>query len=565
MKVQTRSGLSRLQWLALAVSMASSLAAAVEAEAPAAGAAAAKPAAAEAPAPKPAADATSALAAAPAATNAPQLISLTLDDVPLAEVVRLFTRISGANIIAATTNLTGQVTANLQDVQWRPAFESILERQGLLLVEKPPASGIFVIDSRKTGEDPRQSATIKLNYAKVADVNTLVMSVLQKDGTVTPFPSGNAIVVNASAMKIAEVQKIIDALDCPRTQVSIETKIVQLTEGSSKNLGIDWQGLNNYKIGMSGGQAGGALGSYTRTTSGGPTRSTTTTRSYDQYGNEVPILDHYENITTPSGTISVPIYKATTTTTAGDSSQVSVQRGLSAVLTPAQFNVVLSMLEGSTGTKLVSNPKIIVANEEKALIKMAQDEPNIKLTDNRATVQGQSDQITSALDGTTPYFTYGITVEVTPRINTSSNITVTIKPELSTKISEKTAPDGNTFPIIEKKTVETVFSLADGRTAAIGGMIETDDSDTRSKVPLLGDIPYLGDWLFSYNSRVKDQKEVLIFVTVCLVDPQTTTSEMHLPSETALYTGNYKNDAVLYMQKDRAATNSAEHAATKTP
>ena len=542
MEAQACSNPSHLRWLSLVVAITASLALAAGGDVPAT----------VIPAPQPAVDVATPAAVAPAATNALQVISLTLDDVPLAEVVRLFTRISGANIIAATSNLQGQVTANLQDVQWKPAFESILERQNLLLIEKPPASGIFVIEGRKSAEDPRISATLKLNYAKVSDVSALVTSVLGKDGTATPFATGNNIVLNASALKIAEVQKIIESLDHPRAQVSIETKIVQLTEGTSRKLGVDWQSLDSYAI------AGTGSGTYSRNTTGGPTRNTTTTRTYDQFGNEVPQLDHYESITTPSGTISVPIYKPTTTTTGGDSSQVTSLRGLSAVLTPSQFNVVLSMLEGSSGTKLVSNPKIIVANEEKATIKMAQDEPNIKLTVLRSTVQGQSDQITSALDTTQPYFTYGITVEVTPRINTSSNITVTIKPELSTKISEKTAPDGNTFPIIEKKTVETVFSLGDGRTAAIGGMIETDDSDTQSKVPLLGDIPLLGDWLFSYKSRVKSQKEVLIFVTVALVDPLATTATTQLPSETALYLKPYPSDAVLHLPKNQDSTNVVE-------
>jgi len=198
----------------------------------------------------------------------------------------------------------------------------------------------------------------------------------------------------------------------------------------------------------------------------------------------------------------------------------------------------------------------------RALIKMAQDEPNIKLTVNRATVQGQSDQITSALDGTQPYFTYGITVEVTPRINTSSNITVTIKPELSSKINEKTAPDGNTFPIIDKKSVETIFSLADGCTAAIGGLITTSDSDTSSKVPLLGDIPYLGEWLFSYKGRTKSQTEVLIFVTVRLIDPQADMDAAQLPSETSLYTKQHPVDSALYMHSNPLGTNAA---AAKAP
>lgn len=487
------------------------------------------------------------------ATGMAQLVSLTLDDVPLAEVVRLFTRISGANIIAATSNLQGQVTANLQDVMWKPAFESILERQNLQLIEKPPASGIFVIEGRKACEDPRVSTTIKLNYAKVSDVVTLVNSVLNKEGTVTPFPAANSIVISASVLKADEVRKIIEQLDRPRTQVSIETKIVQLSAGTSRKVGIDWQSLDAYKI------AANAQGQYTRDATVGLTGSKNASHSYDQLGNEIPILDHYETITTPSGTLSVPIYKPAATTTSGRDSSVNSLRGLSAVLSPAQFNVVLSMLEGTTGAKLVSNPKVIIANEEKAIIKMAQDEPNLKTTVTRATVQGQSDQYATEIDGARPFFTYGITMEVTPRINTASNITVIIKPELSTKVSVKYAPDGiNSFPIIEKKSVETIFSLSDGRTAAIGGLIETGDDDVTSKVPLLGDIPWLGSWLFSYKSRVKTQKEVLIFVTVRLVNPLMS-ADQELPSTSELYEKNYSPTAA------KQTNNLAAAAAADTP
>ena len=216
MKANTCSNLSRLGWLSLLMAAAMTGLSWAEAEAPVATANPVARAGAN---------------AGVIVTNVAQLISLSLDDVPLAEVVRLFTRISGANIIAATTNLTGQVTANLQDVEWRPALESILERQNLQLTEKPPASGIFVIDTRKSSEDPRGSTSIRLNYAKVSDVAALVTSVLGKDGTVTPFPSGNTIVVNASALKAAEIQRIVTEVDRPRLQVAIETKIVQLSKG----------------------------------------------------------------------------------------------------------------------------------------------------------------------------------------------------------------------------------------------------------------------------------------------------------------------------------------------
>ena len=526
METQACSNPSRLRWLSLAVAMTAGLvlADAPEGVAPAAGN----------PAVNPAAAVNTSATVVPVATGTSQVISLTLDDVPLAEVVRMFMRISGANIIAATSNLQGQVTANLQDQPWRPAFESILERQGLQLTEKPPASNIFVIDARRSSEDPRVSTTVKLNYAKVADVTALITSVLSTNGgSVTPFPSGNTIVLNASAQKTAELQKIITEIDVPRTQVSIETKIVQLTDGSSKNLGIDWQSLNGYDISAAGGGSGGALANF-----------------YHASANSVPVSD---------GTGAANIPNITPVAQAG----LGTMRGISAVLTPATFNVVLSALAGTSGAKTISNPKIIVANEEKALIKMAVDEPNIRVTVVQSTGAGVPAVTTEALDSGMPYFTYGITVEVTPRVNTASNITVTIKPELSAKATssanptgEKSFPDGNSFPIIDKKSVQTVFSLADGSTAAIG-LITTTDSDSLSKIPLLGDIPSLGDWLFSYKGRTKSQTEVLIFVTVRLIDPKANMDNTQLPSGTMLYTQQHPTDSVLYMHSDPVCTNTA--------
>jgi type IV pilus assembly protein PilQ len=460
-----------------------------------------------------------------------QTVSLTLDDVPLADVVKLFTRVSGANIIAATSNLQGQVTANLQEVPWRPAFESILERQGLLLLEKPPASGIFVIEERKAGEEPRLMETIALNYAKVDDVVKLIQSVLGKEGTITPFPAGNAVIIHASALRTAELRKIVEGVDKPRAQVYIEAKFVQLSRDVAKNIGINWQSLSGFKISTR--TAAEISGARERL---GPdnTRGFAVQRTYDQFGNEVPILDHYETVTLPSGTVSMPVYRPTTTSFENRNTQVSSLRSLSAVLSPDEFAVVLSALESDNGTKLISNPKIIVANEQLASIKVAQDEPNVKLTRSRATVQGQEDLITSELDSTKPFFTYGITVEVTPRINTTSNITVIIKPELSRKVDTKIAPDGNEFPIVEKKNVDTTFNLSDGRTAAIGGLIETKESDVESRIPLLGSIPWIGPRLFGHTSKQKTQTEIIIFVTVGIVQPDQVTKETGLPDNATL-------------------------------
>jgi type II secretory pathway component GspD/PulD (secretin) len=469
-----------------------------------------------------------ALGAVLVTTGAEKTISLVLDDVPLSDVVKLFTHVAGANIIANTSNLTGQVTANLQEVPWRPALESILERQGLQLIEKPPASSIYVIETRKAGEDPRVSQTITLNYEKADDITKLMQGIMASNGTVTAFPAANAIVITSTELHIAELRKIIDGVDRPRPQVYIEARFVQVDDGGSKNLGIDWQMLNNYQINAT----VSADTSFSKSRSpGNNSVGSTTTHEYDMYGNEMPPLNSYQTV----NGVSVPMYDPVTKTFNNRETDITSARGFNAVLNPGALNVVLSMLEQANGAKLINDPKIIVANEQTAIIKVANDEPNIKLTVTRATVQGQADLITSELDGTRPFFTYGITMTITPRINlVSSNITISIKPELSRKLSDKTAPDGNTFPVISKNAVETVFTLADGHTAAIGGLTTVSDTITKSKVPVLGDIPYLGSRLFSYSSHVTSTSEVLIFVTVGLVDPRSATENVFNPRYTPL-------------------------------
>lgn len=461
---------------------------------------------------------------APTNTMSPT-IRLTLDDVPLAEVVKLFTRVSGANIIAASTNLQGSVTANLQDVPWRPALESILQRQGLMLSENPPKSGVFVIEKLQEGQEPCESETVTLNYAKVDDVAKLlqnilggVTSVVGSNGVtnvtnpegvnsvvVTAFPAGNIIVIHAPIIKMIEARKIIESVDRPRTQVYIEAKFVELSDDASKKLGIDWQSLGGYNV------VGGI--------------------SFKNVNGKAQGLDAVSDssINNHNGT-GISVLKDDALKGPGGSTKL---RNVTSTLTPDDLKIVLAALETTGGSKVIYNPKIMVANEQPALMKVAKDEPNIKITRTPSSVQGQADTTTTEMDATTPYFTYGITLDVTPRVNTSSNITVTIKPEISTHDSDKIV-NGNSYPIIMKKTVQTTFSLADQHTAVIGGLIQSDNEDTDSKIPVLGSIPWIGPRFFGYKSHTQTKTELLIFVTVALVDAQTVTQATGVPVDAVL-------------------------------
>jgi len=121
-----------------------------------------------------------------------------------------------------------------------------------------------------------------------------------------------------------------------------------------------------------------------------------------------------------------------------------------------------------------------------------------------------------------------------PTVHTADKIHVTIQPTLRRFISSKVAPDGNAFPITSEKTIDTEFTLGSGNTAAIGGLTETQERESITKVPLLGDIPLIGKYLFSHTSLDKRQAETIIFVTVGIADPDHIVKETGIPEKARL-------------------------------
>jgi len=540
---------------------------------PAAPAAVVAPAAVAAPATPavetPAAPAVAAPAGvSPAITVIPgsQLISVTLDDVPLPDVVKLFTKISGANIIAATTNLTGSVTANLQDVAWRPAFEAILERQGLLLVEKPADSGIFVVEARRAGEDPRMSETVPLKFAKVDNLAKLLSGLLGKDGTATPFPEGNAILLQASQQKITEARKVIEALDKPRSQVYIEARFVEMSAAASKQLGVKWEALKDWGVTVKGLSAGAEFnkGQPAKYKSGTTeiiqdvTREFHTTTMVPDLSQPVTVYDPVDpskilSVTypymVPQDVVSYPYKKEADLYTtpdgiveapgagrlAEDMAWKSAS-GIQGQISATDFRLAMSAFEQINGISLISNPKIIVANEEVALIDMTTKDPYVLVRSSRNTTSGGNTYDLSTELGTIPgktdvfvgdaFFSYGVTLKVTPRVSSAGIITVTIEPSLSSLkdyyVIQGASADVplTRYPIINIQRIKTMFSMQDGATAVIGGLTRSGESNIDSGIPYLRKIPYIGPRLFGWKSRNKEQTELVIFVTVGIIDPE---------------------------------------------
>ncbi len=493
-------------------------------------------------------------------------ISLNVRGEELRDVIRMFSRLSNANIIVPDLGEeveAKQVDINLDNVEWKPALQAILDTHSLELYEKIPGTEVYSIRVRAAdAPEPSETQVFKLSHTPVGSVTNIIADLIGETGSYATFPERNVVVVQGTAQALQNVSDIVEQIDLPRPQVFIEAKFMELTDSASKRLGIDWQVLSAYGVGVN-----GINGSYNYSDSKEDSITRTRTSTIDNKFGENRFRDvegrPYENlIEDPPGLIdyaarpdsfgldSSRIYGITPTTftenltsffsedSVGTLDATTVTRALGATLTASDFELILSALKEESGVDIVSNPKIIVANEEKASIHIGDKEPNIRIERTAGTTDNPGGSTTVGLDKDVPYFEDGVKVVVKPTINTASNITIRIVPELTSFIDRKAvvSSDGTTlidFPVSRTKRIETVFSLESGQTAAIGGLTQTDERNTERKIPWLGSIPFLGR-LFSYEEKIFDQNETIIFVTVALANPANIDVETGLPSGTRL-------------------------------
>jgi len=497
------------------------------------------------------------------------LISVALDDVPLQDVVRLFTRISGANIISSSTNLSGKVTVNLQDVEWKPALDSILDMYNLMVAEKVPGSGIYSVMSKVPGAEPFISQSIFLENASLSNVVAAVMPMMGKGGVISPYPQANAFIVRATAADLCEIIKIVKEIDVPRQQVYIEAKFLDLTDEASKKLGIKWSMFSNEKGGYE-----ISAGPFTQTSS--DTRDKVNTKNLGS--SQKDGRESLDSITGPDS--STPLGSTSSKSDKIEKS-IAYNRDLvknrtqtikdirNSALSADQLSFLISAIQEISGATVVSNPKIMVANQETASLFIGKNLPNVKMSVTPGQ-QGQESVKSYDLNPLKPYLEIGVTLKVTPTIN-RSNIVVTIEPKLSESgddVNATVGPPGEeiTFKGDKSKTLKTVFCLESGMTAVIGGLISKNDDKKVVKIPLLGDIPLIGKFLFSHTEQIHSQVETIIFVTVSLANPLNLKREDGLPEDAVLTQPHLLSQKKL---RDQRATDAViavnKEKAEKTP
>ncbi len=423
-------------------------------------------------------------------------LSLNFQNIEVRALLQVIADFTNFNVVTSDT-VTGNVTLRLKDVPWDQALDIILQAKGLglrksgnviLIAPKDELNAKEKIELESKSQiaalEPLRAQSFQLNYAKAAEVAAGLTGsggaaassrILSPRGSVIFEVRTNQLFINDVPSKLQEIQEMIAKIDVPVRQVLIESRIVIADDTFGRSLGIKLGGSD--LRGIRGGLPGYGIGGGERATIGGnlnavgaQTLQTTGGLSYSD--------TNFVNLpATPQGGFS-PASFALSLFSAG------ANRFL---------NLELSALEADGKGKVVSSPRIITADLTKATIKQGTRIPYQQATSSGATA-------VSFVDAT-------LMLEVTPQITPEGNVIMDVV------VNKDTV--GTVFagvPSINTKSVKTQVLVENGGTVVIGGIFEQNDREDVSKVPFLGDVPYLGN-LFKTRTKSSSKSEMLIFLT----------------------------------------------------
>lgn len=394
-------------------------------------------------------------------------ITLEMENAPIGSVLKLLAAQNNLNIVSGQ-EVRGSVSLRLRQVSLEEALSSILLANGYTYSRQ--GNVLVVLAQDKDYPQQLETRVFELSYVSADYVAASLKNVLSPKGKTDIFtreirriePAKQApatiLVVTDFGYNIPRIEKIVATLDKPAKQVSIEVKMVETSLDKNSDLGLEWPD----GIGASFADAEPASTSSTSTTDEASKAMVFPVKGRPRYG------------------------------------RLSVE----------QVDWFLNYLTTQTNSKLLSNPKVTTLDNQAAKITVATTIPLQTL--NRFSEGAAVQDIVSFQDKE-----FGIILDVTPRINDDSTVTLRVTPTVEDIISF-TGPPDNQRPITSKRSVETQIRMKDGETMVIGGLIKDNEIKTVRKVWLLGDIPLLGN-LFRSNSKQKNQTDLLIMITPRIV------------------------------------------------
>ncbi|MDO9165867.1 MAG: type IV pilus secretin PilQ [Rhodoferax sp.] len=409
-----------------------------------------------------------------------QKLSLNFQNIEVRSLLQVIADFTNFNIITSDS-VTGSVTLRLQDVPWDQALDIILQAKGLGMRKTGNVLWIAPKDEINAKEkldlesvaslqslEPLRTQSFQMNYTKAAEVAAGLTGtgganstrILSPRGSVIFETRTNQLFVTDIASKLEQVQQLISKIDIPVRQVLIEARIVEASDTFNKALGVRLGGGVNPPGGVQ-----------VASTGGNPLNAT--------FGS-----------TYAAGSAN---------TTSGDFVNFPVAGGASfavSIFNAAAnrfLNLELSALEADGKGKVVSSPRVITADQIKALIEQGTEFPYQVATSSGAT--------------SIAFRKASLKLEVTPQITPEGNIILDLDVNKDTRGIQTAAGYA-----IDTKHIKTQVLVENGGTVVVGGIFTEDQVDSVDKVPFLGDLPGVGN-LFKRTSRSSEKREMLVFIT----------------------------------------------------
>ncbi|MEH6549181.1 MAG: type IV pilus secretin PilQ family protein [Pseudomonadales bacterium] len=427
-------------------------------------------------------------------------LSLNFQNIEVRSVLQLIADFTDLNLVASDS-VKGKITLRLEEVPWDQALDLVLKTRGLdkrqignvLMVA--PAAEIAARERREVETNkqleqlaPLQTEFIRVRYADAKEIFRLfdkggrsgrnnnnnggsrgdsasTGSILSPRGSVIVDDRTNSLLVTETAARLEEFRRLISLIDVPVKQVMIEARIVSASSDFSRELGIKW---------------GGASWS-NKTVASGSIDSNSNIID-DLLGGDRPALDYPDALVVDLGV-------------AGSQASALAVTYLSSDI---EISAELSALESNGAGEIVSQPKLITGDKQKATIKSGQQVPYLQSSSSGRTTVSFKDAV--------------LQLDVTPNITPDDRIIMDLKINQDF-ISDLIAGEFNSqIPIIDTTELVTQVLVDNGQTIVLGGIFEITDFDEVVKTPFLGDIPYLGR-LFKRTTKKKEKSETLIFIT----------------------------------------------------
>jgi type IV pilus assembly protein PilQ len=416
-------------------------------------------------------------------------LSLNFQNIEVRTLLQVIADFTNFNVVTSDS-VTGAVTLRLKDVPWDQALDIILQAKGLGMRKSgnvlwiAPKDEIAARDKQELESkasieslETLRTQGFQMNYAKAADIATQLVAtgagasgggannarILSERGSVISEPRTNQLFVTDIPSRLQQVQELIAKLDIPIRQVMIEARIVEADDSFGKSLGVRLGGgVRGFNVGsVNGNQVQGNFGSTYGAVATGPTL-------------------------TSQPFVSLPANP-------GNALAASYALSLFSPNASRFLSLEISALESDGKGRIVSSPRVVTADQVKALIEQGTEFPYQTATSSGATAIA--------------FRKANLKLEVTPQITPEGNIILDL--DINKDSRGESTPDGIA---INTKHVQTQVLVENGGTVVIGGIFEQTERDQVNKVPLLGDLPALGN-LFKSRERIANKSELLIFIT----------------------------------------------------